>query len=370
MNILLGLTGSVAVKLAHKLVRELSKIGNVRVALTASAEKFFRDPDQAVIDLTEAGAKLVLNDNAEWTAYQKKGDIVWHVECRKWADVFVVAPLTKHTLAKMCLGLCDNLLTSIVAAWDWDKPMILVPAMNTLMWENQITQQHIVQVKEARAIIVPPVEKMLACGDVGKGAMADIADIVEKVNEYGRWMFPIKWSCRGIPVGDHPGAFGARRKYDRHCGVDLYCPAQTEVYAVESGTVVKVQPFTGTLAGCDWWQPTWAVKVQGPSGVVCYGEIDPCGYWKEGAKIERGQFVGRVVPVLRPGKLRHDIPGHSRSMLHMQLYEHNRLGKDNDWTLDGPQPEGVLDPTQKLIQAHNAPQLQVTMQTQLGQIEE
>lgn len=62
------------------------------------------------------------------------GDPVLHIELRRWADVLVLAPLSANTMAKVAHGLCDNLLTSVVRAWDYAKPMIVAPAMNTYMW--------------------------------------------------------------------------------------------------------------------------------------------------------------------------------------------------------------------------------------------
>ena len=65
-----------------------------------------------------------------------RGDPVRHIEFRHWADLLVVAPLDANTLAKFAIGLCDNFLTCLFRAWDFAKPVILAPAMNTLMWDH------------------------------------------------------------------------------------------------------------------------------------------------------------------------------------------------------------------------------------------
>ena len=88
----------------------------------------------------------------EWpgTRYHR-GDEVLHIEFRKWADMLIVAPLDANTLAKFALGLSDNFLTCIFRAWDFAKPVILAPAMNTLMWESPVTLRHLRQLLEDRA---------------------------------------------------------------------------------------------------------------------------------------------------------------------------------------------------------------------------
>jgi phosphopantothenoylcysteine decarboxylase len=86
-------------------------------------------------------------------------------------------PGAANTLAKVANGLCDNLLTCVVRAWDWSKPLLLAPAMNTLMWDSPFTEQHLAACRRLGAMVVPPVAKRLACGDVGAGAMAAPADV-------------------------------------------------------------------------------------------------------------------------------------------------------------------------------------------------
>ena len=146
----------------------------------------------------------------------------------------------------------------------------------------------------------------------------------------------------GLPVAPHPGAFGVKRAHHTHEGVDLYAPQGTVVSAVESGEVVKVAPFTGPLAGLPFWLDTWAVWVLGPSGIVLYGEIEPCV--KEGQKVFARSPVGRVVPVLRKDK------GRPRSMLHLEWHEaHSREAPE--WLDHEHKPAVLKDPTVKLRHA-------------------
>jgi len=99
----------------------------------------------------------------------------------------VIAPLTANTLAKITYGLADNLLTSIVRAWDYEKPLILAPSMNSVMYSNLITTKQIKEMYHRGCIICDPVEKTLACGDTGIGAMANISTIIENVKAYSNY---------------------------------------------------------------------------------------------------------------------------------------------------------------------------------------
>lgn len=66
-----------------------------------------------------------MQDESDWRDWQKVGDPVLHIELRRWADIFVIAPLSANTLAKMANGMCDNLLTCIVRAWDFKNKLLV-----------------------------------------------------------------------------------------------------------------------------------------------------------------------------------------------------------------------------------------------------
>lgn len=74
-------------------------------------------------------------------------------------------------------GLCDNLLTCIVRAWDFSKPMFVAPAMNTFMWTSPFTLRHLTAIEDLGVTVISPISKKLACGDTGNGAMAEPATI-------------------------------------------------------------------------------------------------------------------------------------------------------------------------------------------------
>ena len=112
------------------------------------------------------------------------GAIGWIWTLRPLCLFLLVAPLDANTLARLALGLCPNLLTCTVRVWNRSNSSpILAPAMNTQMWNQNITKTHLDTLKKRGAAIVSPQVKTLACGDHGKGAMADPEGIVRVVLE-------------------------------------------------------------------------------------------------------------------------------------------------------------------------------------------
>jgi phosphopantothenoylcysteine decarboxylase len=211
-RLILGLTGSVAAIKAPELLGALRRAGHeVRIVATRPALYFVR-PDElvpATADRDGLAAPVLLRDEDEWPAPgYRRGDPVLHIELRNWADLLVVAPLDANTLAKFALGISDNFLSCLFRAWDFDRPVFLAPAMNTLMWRSPVTLRHLRQLLEDRAalpvpggwtldeapevfarhapriVLIPPQAKRLACGDVGIGAMADVVAIAEIVREW------------------------------------------------------------------------------------------------------------------------------------------------------------------------------------------
>ncbi len=172
MHIVWGITGSVAAIRARDLARQLLPLGEVQAVVTESAKHFLDDLPEAI---------PVHDEQSEWSSWRELGDPVLHIELRKWADVFLLAPLTADSLAKLAVGICDNLLLSIARAWDFSKPMIIAPAMNTKMWEHPSTAGQLQTLRSWGVGVVEPVEKELACSDVGLGGLASPETIVEVV---------------------------------------------------------------------------------------------------------------------------------------------------------------------------------------------
>ncbi len=353
MNILLGLTGSVATTISAKLIDELKKFGDVKVVCTDSSVNF----------KTSLNMKNPLTpwftDDYEWKTYYNK-DTVFHIDIRKWADVFVIAPLSANTLGKISNGICDNLLTCVAQAWDFSKPIVIAPAMNTHMFTNPTTQKNLKTLTDMGYVVVPPIRKVLACGDDGIGAMAHINDIVKTVVEVSTpWSLPILIPP-GIPVADHPGSFGVKRKHDFHTGIDLYCSEGDTVYSCTDGVVVEIKPFTGPSIGHTWWNETKAIVVDTGRNYILYGELEPTVY--VGQKVKQKEPIGKIVPVLPENKHRPDIPGHSVNMLHLELLRRNPVftefqGRNGfmTWDLDKCQPYDLFDPTPNLLKCKCCP---------------
>ncbi|XP_029431819.1 phosphopantothenoylcysteine decarboxylase isoform X2 [Rhinatrema bivittatum] len=109
------------------------------------------------------------SDSDEWQMWKQRSDPILHIELRRWADLLLVAPLDANTLAKISSGICDNLLTCVVRAWDSTRPVLFCPAMNTAMWEHPITAQQVAKLKDFGYTEIPCVKKRLVCGDEAPG---------------------------------------------------------------------------------------------------------------------------------------------------------------------------------------------------------
>jgi phosphopantothenoylcysteine decarboxylase len=213
-NVLLGVTGSVAAVKVPLLYEGLKRAGHrVKVVATDAALYFF-DPaalDPADPSRPERNPEVVVLDRDEWPGREaggryRRGDAVLHIELRRWADLFGIAPLDANTLAKLAGGLADNCLTCVWRAWDPARPVVLAPAMNTLMWQHPLTARHLrqlaadagapapegldldgvvewVNARCPRLRVVPPESKELACGDVGVGALAVPEQVVAAAAE-------------------------------------------------------------------------------------------------------------------------------------------------------------------------------------------
>lgn len=162
MNILIGITGGIASYKIPFLIRLLRQRGdNVRVVLTEHASAFISP--LTLQALTDYPVRQALFDPEAEQAMS-------HIELARWADVYLIAPATANTLAKLANGLADNLLTTLYLATR--APVIIAPAMNTVMLEHPTTQNHL-KILAERDIVLKSASGQLACGEVGAGRLPE-----------------------------------------------------------------------------------------------------------------------------------------------------------------------------------------------------
>lgn len=170
-TVVLGITGGIAAYKACEVVSRLKKAGiNVHVIMTESACEFVTP-----LTLQTLSQNLVaVNTFAAPQVWE-----VEHISLAKKADVLLIAPATANVIAKLALGLADDMLTTTALAIE--APLLLAPAMNTVMWNHPATQQNLATLIQRGARTIGPDGGLLACGDVGAGRMSEPVEIVEAV---------------------------------------------------------------------------------------------------------------------------------------------------------------------------------------------
>ncbi|EME32147.1 Phosphopantothenoylcysteine decarboxylase [Galdieria sulphuraria] len=179
-HILVAATGSVAAIRCPKVINLIVEEGAEVWLLTTEHSWHFLEKEQRL----PRNHIRIFTDADEWRNWNKLGDPVLHIELRKWADAFLIAPIDANTLAKAAVGLCDNLVSSVIRAWDsMNKPLLVAPAMNTVMWEQPLTHQQLSLLESRNVKVIPTVSKQLACGDIGYGAMATPETIIGELKQ-------------------------------------------------------------------------------------------------------------------------------------------------------------------------------------------
>ncbi len=170
-NIVLGVSGGIAVYKACELVSRLKKLdAEVHVIMTDSASRFV-----APLTFQSLSLNQVVVDMFESPNYWE----IEHISLAKLADVLVIAPATANIIGKLAAGIADDMLSTTVMATK--AQVVIAPAMNTNMYENPVVRKNIQKLKDLGYIFVEPEEGRLACGDVGKGKLADPAVIQEAI---------------------------------------------------------------------------------------------------------------------------------------------------------------------------------------------
>jgi phosphopantothenoylcysteine decarboxylase/phosphopantothenate--cysteine ligase len=172
-RVLIAVGGGIAAYKICEVVSTLFKIGvEVRVILTRSAQQFITPLTLATLSRHPA-----YTDENFWQPTHSRP---LHIDLGEWADLIVIAPLTANTLAKLAYGMADNLLTNTVLASTC--PVLLAPAMNTDMWEQQAVQRNWQQILTDRRFHgMSTASGLLACDRVGAGRMAEPLEIIAYV---------------------------------------------------------------------------------------------------------------------------------------------------------------------------------------------
>ena len=173
-NILLCVTGGIAVYKAVALVSKLSQAGaNVKVVMTNSAKEFVQPLTFQVMSR---------NDVFFDTFDEKDSRVIAHIDLADWADLVVVAPATANVIGKLAHGIADDMVTTILLATEAD--VWIAPAMNVHMYSHPAVVRNIEQLHVDGYQFIEPSEGFLACGYVGKGRLEEPERITELVSEY------------------------------------------------------------------------------------------------------------------------------------------------------------------------------------------
>lgn len=173
-HILVGVTGGIAAYKTATLIRLLVKEGaEVKVIMTDHAKEFITPLTLSTLSKNPVYSEFFNPENGDWNS---------HVDLALWADLFLVAPATANTIAKMAAGIADNLLlTSYLSA---RCPVFIAPSMDTDMLKHPATTINIETLKAFGNSILEPATGELASGLSGKGRMAEPEDIVREVNGF------------------------------------------------------------------------------------------------------------------------------------------------------------------------------------------
>jgi phosphopantothenoylcysteine decarboxylase/phosphopantothenate--cysteine ligase len=180
-NIVLGICGSIAAYKSALLVRLLIKAGaNIQVVMTPDATSFITPLTLSTLSKKPVLVEYAKPETGEWNN---------HVELGLWADIFIIAPASANTLAKMANGQSDNLLTAVYLSAKC--PVYFAPAMDLDMWKHPATQQNIQQLQGYGNILIPPGKGELASGLYGEGRMAEPEEIVSFLTDEIKKKLPL-----------------------------------------------------------------------------------------------------------------------------------------------------------------------------------
>ena len=175
-KITLAVSGSISAYKAADLTSQLTKSGHeVTVIMTKAATAFITP-----LTLQALSKNLVHTD----IMLEEDPASIKHINVAKETDLFLVAPASANTIAKLAHGLADDMLSAVALAIPAGVPKLIAPAMNTNMYLNLATQDNLEKLARYGYTEIKPREAILACGDFGIGALAEVNTILEKMKEF------------------------------------------------------------------------------------------------------------------------------------------------------------------------------------------
>ena len=174
-KITLAVSGYISAYKAADFTSQLTKAGHEVTAIMTQAATAFITP----LTLQALSKKLVHTD----IMLEENPASIKHIDVAKETDLFLVAPASANTIAKLAHGLADDMLSAVALAIPAGVPKLIAPAMNTNMYLNLATQDNLEKLARYGYQEIKPREALLACGDFGTGALAELDVILERVKE-------------------------------------------------------------------------------------------------------------------------------------------------------------------------------------------
>ena len=169
-RVLLGVSGSIAAYKSPDIVRRLQDLGaEVRVIVTDGGKEF----------VSERSLQTISKNKVHSNLWDKEAELAMgHIELAKWSDIVIIAPASANTIAKLCHGRADDLLSTVILATD--AKVMLAPSMNQQMFASKAMKDNLKILLKRKIVIIEPGFGEQACGDVGEGRLAEPLDIANQ----------------------------------------------------------------------------------------------------------------------------------------------------------------------------------------------
>ncbi|HEM6115612.1 phosphopantothenoylcysteine decarboxylase [Streptococcus pluranimalium] len=174
-TILLAVSGSISAYKAADLTSQLEKLGyKIHVLMTEAARDFITPLTLQVLSKNPVHLDVM---------EEKIANRINHIDLGKEADLFILAPASANTIAQLANGMANNMVTATALALPTFTPKLFAPAMNTKMYDHPATQANMERLKSYGYREIEPKSAVLACGDIGRGALADLDIIIKNIEE-------------------------------------------------------------------------------------------------------------------------------------------------------------------------------------------